>query len=38
MSIFHIAGHVIRKVDVEETNDDTFYYCEKYGDYTTSLD
>ena len=23
MSIFHITGHVIRKVDVEETNDDT---------------
>ena len=28
MSIFHIAGHVIRKVDVEETNDDTYYYRE----------
>ena len=38
MSIFHIAGHVIRKVDVEETNDDTYYYREKYGDYPTSRD
>ena len=38
MSIFHIAGHVIRKVDVEETNDDTYYYRKKYGRYTISLD
>ena len=36
MSIFHNAGHMIRKVDVEETKDDTYYYREKYGDYTSA--
>lgn len=37
LNLFHIAGFVIRKIDIEDQNEDTYYYREKYGTYTESL-
>ena len=37
-NLVHIAGYVVRKLNIADSGKDTFSYYEKYGDYTALLD